>query len=500
MRPEFIEGRKNAITNMTYPEAIKYLNSFIDYEKISQYPYGQSFKLERIEAFLKILNNPQDDLRFIHIAGTKGKGSTSAFIAYILREAGSKVGLYTSPHLSDFRERIRILNPRQGQRETGNRNQESRIEFEGLISERELIDLVEELRPYIEEYNSQSRYGALSFFEVYTTLAFKYFRQERIDFAILETGLGGRLDATNIVNPLIAAITPISYEHTRLLGETLSEIAREKAGIIKNSSQLAVDNLPLVVISAPQNEEVMEIIRDRCRKQNAILYELGKDIIFQTKDCGRNQQCFNINGALGKWVDLRIRLLGRHQVVNATLAVAVILVLIRFYQLRANLELIRAGLYNTIWPGRFEIISERPSIVLDGAQNVASAQALQQTVVTNFPDKRIILVLGISQDKDIKGICRVLVPMSNELILTQADNPRAGGVDMIEQAVSLQLAVNSSHINKTRKVKEAIELAVKKANPEDLILVTGSLFLVGEARDFLLRSRDTFPIGSKSVP
>ncbi|MBM3255805.1 MAG: bifunctional folylpolyglutamate synthase/dihydrofolate synthase, partial [Candidatus Omnitrophica bacterium] len=212
---------------MTYPETLAYLDSFINYEKIANYPYKESIKLERINNFLNIIGNPQDSLKSIHIAGTKGKGSTCAFISYILREAGYKVGLYTSPHLLSFRERIRILQPyRQGEERT------AEVDFEGAIPEEDLIRLVDYLRPKIEEYNISSPLGQLSFFEAYTALAFVYFKEQGVDFAVLETGLGGRLDATNTVNSLASAITPISYEHTQKLGNSLREIASEKAGII----------------------------------------------------------------------------------------------------------------------------------------------------------------------------------------------------------------------------------------------------------------------------
>ena len=476
---------------MTYPEVIKYLDSFIDYERMPQYPYRQSLRLERIRGFLKILNNPQEDLKCIHIAGTKGKGSTCAFIAYILCESGFKVGLYTSPHLYDRRERIRILSPQHSERQMS----QSKEEFKGMISSEELIALVERLKPEIEKYNSQSQYGPLSFFEVYTVLAFVYFKEKRVDFAVLETGMGGRLDATNTVDSLIAAIAPISYEHTKQLGTTLAEIASEKAGIIKNQKPTAklgiyhspepekVKDQKAIVIIAPQEKEVVEVIRGRAKQQGAILYEIGRDIIFEKEESFLDYQCFNINGAFGRLTDLKIKLLGSHQIINATLAVSVVLALGQFYQVRLNLEAIRDGLYNTIWPGRFEILPEMPLVVLDGAQNFASAQALGQTLTEIFPDKRIILVLGVSQDKDIKGITKALIPRSNEVILTRADNPRAADVNVIEKIVGSQFSAINCPINKTRGVKEAIELAGQKSGPGDLILVTGSLFVVGEARD-----------------
>ena len=471
---------------MTYAEVIKYLNSFINYERIPRYPYRQSLKLERIKEFLHKLNNPQEDLKCIHIAGTKGKGSACAYIASILREAGYKIGLYTSPHLSDFRERIRVLGARR-------KAQGARRNFEGMISREELCTLVESLKPEIDKYNSRSKYGALSFFEVYTALAFEYFKEKGVDFAVLETGLGGRLDATNAVSSLVAAITPISFEHTRQLGSTLAEIAFEKAGIIKTGYGIRVTGydvsrypLPVtrypIVITAPQEEEAMKVIRDRCKVQGAILYEIGKDIIFERTDFSRNYQGFSINGEFGRLPSLKIKLLGMHQVINAAVAVAVVLALSKFFKIRVGLEAIKSGLYNTIWPGRFEIIPQEPLVIFDGAQNTASAKALRETIVEIFPDKRVVLVLGISKDKDIAGICKELCPLAEEIILTQADNPRAADVDRIKQFISPQSTIHSPQIFETKSAKEAIELAREKAGAEDLILITGSLFLVGETR------------------
>ena len=461
---------------MTYPEVVKYLDSFIDYEKIPKYAYPQSLTLERVAELLKILNNPQDELKCIHIAGTKGKGSTCAFIAYILSEAQFRVGLYTSPHLSDFRERIRILEP------TPN-TQDPRSDFEGMISREELTALVKNLKPNIEKYNSQSKHGALTFFEIYTALAFMHFKEKKVDFCVLETGLGGRLDATNKADPLITAITSISYEHTNQLGKTLTKIASEKAGIIKARLRLATRSSSLTVISAPQEKEAIEVIRKRCKHQVARLYEISKDITFQIVESHSLYQRFNIDGVLGRLTDLKIGLLGRHQIINATLAVAVILALRKFYSARVSLESIKNGLYNTTWPGRFEIIQGKPLVALDGAQNRASAQALKDLLIEQFPNRRIILLLGISQDKDIRGICQVLIPISEEVILTQADNPRATDTETIEQILRCQIPNVKCKITKIRRVKEAMALAQKKARPEDLILVTGSLFLVGELRD-----------------
>ncbi|MCM8758028.1 MAG: bifunctional folylpolyglutamate synthase/dihydrofolate synthase, partial [Candidatus Omnitrophica bacterium] len=194
---------------MDYKEALNYLDSFINYERENRWSYKESLKLERIKEFLNLLENPQDKIFCLHIAGTKGKGSTAAFTSYILKEAGFKVGLYTSPHLNTFRERIRILDNKKFL--------DDHSGFEGMISEKEVSDLVSYLKPYIESYNKNSSYGRLSFFEIYTTLAFLYFKEKKVDFLVLETGLGGRLDATNVVRPLVCGITSISYEHTQKL-------------------------------------------------------------------------------------------------------------------------------------------------------------------------------------------------------------------------------------------------------------------------------------------
>jgi dihydrofolate synthase/folylpolyglutamate synthase len=463
---------------MTYPEVIQYLESFINYEKIPTWPYKQSLKLERIKGFLTLLGNPQDSLKCIHVAGTKGKGSSCAFVAYVLKAAGFKVGLYTSPHLSDFRERIRILDARYPVHST----QYSK-DFEGMISKEKLASLVKRLKPLIEKYNQISKYGSLSFFEAYTSLAFVYFKEEKIDFAVLETGLGGRLDATNVVNPLVCAITSISYDHTHKLGKTLREITKEKAGIIKSQKSLSqwqagkVKRQKLIVISAPQKRQAMEVINSRCKNQNVKLYVIGRDLSYEG-----NSEDFKISGIFAEYPDLKIRLLGRHQLINATVAVGIIEAL-RFYAMSVDINSIRKGLFHTIWPGRCEVVNRNPLIVLDGAQNISSSRVLKEAIRENFKYKKLILILGISKDKDIIGICRQLSPLADELILTQANNPRAASVDFIEQAIKQQIPRYKNRITKTLEVKEAKTRGLSLAKAQDLVLVCGSLFVVGEFRN-----------------
>ena len=451
---------------MTYLETIQYLESFINYEEIPVYPYKESLKLERLKNFLATINNPQDSLKCLHIAGTKGKGSTCVFVSYMLRQAGYKVGLYTSPHLLDFRERIRILTP-------NSKLQTPNSEYEGMISKGNVTKLIERLKPLVQNYNENSEYGPLSFFEVYTSLAFVYFKEKKVDFTVLETGLGGRLDATNVVNPLVAAITPISYEHTQKLGNTLKEIATEKAGIIKNKE--------LVVISAPQEEEAGQVIRTRCFEVGSRLYEVNKDIFCDIKKAG-----FGVRGIFGKYPNLKIRLPGKHQLINATVAVGVIEAL-RFHNINVGIDAIRDGLYNTTWPGRCEVVSSNPLIVLDGAQNIASMRALKETIKENFfaegesakggKYNRLILVLGISSDKDLKGICNEIYDLADEIILTKADNPRA------TEPEALVKYFYGKEVYITDNTQEAKAQALRLAKKEDLILVCGSLFVVGEFRN-----------------
>ncbi len=421
---------------MYYPAAIKYLESFINYEKISAYPYKESLKLERISNFLDLIGRPQDDLQCVHVAGTKGKGSTSAFIAYILRESGFKVGLYTSPHLVDFRERIRIL--AQG------RGLKSR-DFEGMISRGDLVKTLESISPAIEKFNKTSEYGPLTFFEVYTALAFKYFKNKKTDFVVLETGLGGRLDATNVVSALVSVTTPISYEHTQKLGKALKAIAGEKVGIIKDHRPKAI------LVSAPQEKEVQVVIRNRCKKVKAKLYEIKNPLNF------------------------RIKLIGKHQLINATVAAQAVKALSE-YGIKISDSIIKRGLYNTIWPGRCEVIARNPVVVLDGAQNVASARVIKEAVKENFKYNKLILILGISDDKDIVGMCNELYELVDIIITTQANNPRAAKSETIAGYFK------GKEIIITKTIKEARNMAYKLADKKDLILVTGSLFVVGEFR------------------
>ena len=433
---------------MTYSEALKYLDSFVNYEELASYDYKSSFKLDRMQELSGLLGNPHKDIKTIHITGTKGKGSTAAIVSSILQSAGFKTGLYTSPHLISFRERIKI----DGEE----------------IKEGELTELIEEVKSAVDKTGRKD----YTFFELYTAAAFLYFRNRKVDLAVMEVGLGGRLDATNLVEPLVACITPISLEHTHLLGSTLEDIAKEKAAIIKKGS---------VCVSAPQPDAVREIIASECKTKGVKLREVGKDIFYESNSGSSGGEKFSVFGLYGEYPHMEMGLLGEHQLVNAATAIGVIEALMS-HNIVVPVEPVREGLKKVKWPGRLEIVGEKPLIVLDGAQNRASALALKNTVKKIFKFDKLLLILGISKDKDIPSICRELEEIADEVILTKADIFRAAEPASLEKHIS-----KKKHI--TNSVKEAIRLGKRLSKKNDLILITGSLYVVGEARNWLMANK-----------
>ncbi len=478
---------------MRYSDALSYLNSFINYEKLNRWPYRRSLKLDRFRAFLNSLGDPHKQLPIVHVAGSKGKGSTCAYIAYMLRAAGYRAGLYTSPHLSDVRERIRILEPGSPGRDD---------DFEGMISRRALAAEVARLKPAVDRFNRTSRFGALSFFEVYTAVAFSYFARQKVECCVLETGLGGRLDATNVCDSLVAVITPISLEHTDKLGKTIPAIAKEKAGIIKTFGQSVVLSpqgasplgTPLKGTPLAQKE-----IEKRCKA-----YSCRLTVVQPSAARGLP----------------RLQLPGAHQRHNAATAVAAVKQLAE-YGFRVPAAAMRRGLAGCRWPGRCEIVHRRPTVILDGCQNRASAAALAAAVraLLHAP-QRLILILGASQDKDIRGMCEELLPLAHAAIATAADNPRAAAPAAIAAHLRMAPGLKGSGrcfascrapgpkgsgrcssscrgvpfrgvpfrgvpISCAGSVREALRQAMRLASPRDAILVAGSLFLVAEARRYL---------------
>lgn len=458
---------------MTFEESVLYLESFINYEKKATYNYKTAFKLERIRKFLANLGNPQEQLKIIHVAGTKGKGSTSCFIAQILQEQGFRVGLYTSPHLVDFRERIRILD--------ANNTADAKSSFPGMILKNEFAQLLTQLEPQIDFFRrSIQGFGALSFFEVLTAMAFKHFRDRGVDWVVLETGLGGRLDATNASRAHVCVLTPISYDHEQILGPTLTDIAFEKAGIIKNANQ-QTDRGVGVAVCAAQDKEVMNVFRRRAKAEGAALLEMEKDFSFKRLGGDLNSQDFFYRGLNDRSHFFNIRMLGNHQLVNASLAVAACEALALF-GVKITDEAMARGLQNAHWPGRLEVVRTKPFIILDGAHNKDSAGRLAHFLGKEFKSLRKWAVFGVSEDKDIKGLVERLEPMVDRVILTRSTNPRAADPEKV-----LKPFFRKEPHRVTSSVQEALDVLAQEIGPDDVAVITGSLFVVGEAKSLWLR-------------
>ncbi len=438
---------------MNYEAALAYIDIFINSERSPDFSrQARLYNLERISQLLTQLGNPHRQLQVVHVAGSKGKGSTAALIASILTHAGYKTGLFTQPHLMTPRERCRI---------------DSR-----LISEEEFAQYVERLKPAIEAMGESESVGHVSFFEIYTALAFSYFADNKVDLAVIEVGLGGRLDATNVVDPLVSVITPISLEHTAILGDTHEAIAKEKAEIIK-------PNRPVVL--APQLPEAQAVFEGVAAERDAPIDAVGRDIHLKRKDWHINGQTFDLTTLSACYSDLFLPLLGEHQAVNAATAVACIE---RICQegYKVPRHSIYDGLKEVRWAGRMQVVGRSPVILLDGAHSPTSAEALCSAIREVFRYNRLILVVGLMRDKDLYTIGQIFCLFADEIITTQAfDNPRVVPAEEIMGAWS----EFGSNFHVCPNVCEAIPLAQSIATASDLICIAGSIYIVGEAMKVL---------------
>ena len=439
-----------------YHRALEYLYSLTNYEIKSQFAYSaQFFDLARVERLLDALGNPHHQFQSIHVAGTKGKGSTSAMLASVLRAAGYRTGLYTSPHLHSFRERIRV--------------------DDAYIPESDFVSLVERLRPLAE------RDKELTTFEIATALAFVHFAQAGVQMAVVEVGLGGRLDATNVIHPVAAIITTIGHDHMHILGSTLAQIAAEKAGIIK-------ENIP--VISAPQDRASMTVLEHTCAERHAPLHAVGRDWKWRATRSSLKGQRFTASGRLDgasrlSHKNLHVPLLGKHQLRNATVVLATIEAL-REHGLEIADSHIRDGLRSVVWPARVEVMGEHPYFVVDGAHNGDSARCLAATLRQYFPGTRPWFVLAILNDKDISAILKQLLPQAQGAFLARSHHPRAAEPELLQE-----LAVSHSVPTEiVRDIGQATLRALGQAGHGGLVVAAGSITTAGEAREAWLRLHD----------
>lgn len=427
---------------MLYTEALEYIYSFVDYEQreITR-EATQDFDLVRFAQLLDMLGRPQDSFRIVHIVGTNGKGSTAAVLAGILSRAGFKVGLYTSPHLQHIRERIRV-----------NTTCISREEFACGV------ELIAQKNPQLTEKPG----GYRTVFEILTALTLLHFRAQNVEWAVVEAGLGGRLDATNVLYPKMVLITPIALDHTQVLGETLVEIAQEKSAVLKRG---------VLAVSAPQEAEVSRVIEARAKEVGVEVRWLSKDYAYGFKHADLAGTSFVLEGE-----EYHTPLLGSHQAMNCSLSASAALYLQEKGLLSNIASAIYEGIAETRWPGRLEVWAGEPILIFDGAHNPSAAEQLARAFKELFADRRAVLVLGVCRDKEVVGMVKALAPIAAVVVATQAEYPRA----MPAEELGAIIAQFSSKVLVEKNLITALEQAKRQSRKRLPILVTGSFYLIGD--------------------
>lgn len=426
---------------MKYEEAMKYITEVGN--------FGSNYGLERTYKLLEHLGNPERDLKLIHIAGTNGKGSTTSMITEILMGEGYKVGMYTSPFIEEFEERIQI-----------NRNN---------IPKESLVILMDEIKVAVDKV-IEAGYNHPTEFEIITVLMLLYFKKENIDFGVIEVGLGGTLDSTNVIKPIIQVITSISFDHTNLLGNTLEKIAREKAGIIKKG-------IPTVIY--PQQEEVLKVIKNKCFEMDSELYIANnenlkfKDIV----NLDKPYQLLKYNNE----IDILLPLLGEHQIINLSVAMQAIEVLNNKNIIDISIANIVKSIKNVSWKGRLEVLSNNPYVVIDGAHNIQGIKTLSRNIKKYFKYENLYLILGILADKDVEEMIKIITPMAKKVYSVTPNSIRGELAESLKDEVS-KFNKNCKAFD---KYEEAYLEALNDASEKDLILASGSLYMIGDMRKII---------------
>lgn len=413
--------------------------------------FGSKPGLLVIRRLLTLLGNPHENFKSIHITGTNGKGSTTAMISSILIDAGYKIGMFTSPHLTNFSERIQI-------------NGEE-------IQKKDVLRILDLIRPIAENMSTSDEPGIRhpTFFEVITALCFTYFSEKNIDIAVLEVGMGGKLDATNVVHSIVSIITNVSLEHTHVLGDTVLEVAEKKAGIIKPNS---------VVITATENDDVFELLKERSKLLNSKIFRVGKNIHYNKTESSLTNQKFSIKGLINEYPELEIPLLGEFQIVNAATAVGAVEAL-TYYNIKIPENSIILGLKNVKWPARLEVLQHNPLVLIDAAKDVEAIKAVKNSILSDLKYDKMISVVSISSDKKIPKMLEYLSKITDFFIFTahkvqgRAADPNILGSEVERWEKPYEIIPD---------VKKAVKKALIIATKDDLILIIGSVFLVGEAR------------------
>lgn len=426
---------------MRYEEAMKYITEVGN--------FGSNYGLERTHKLLEYLGNPEKDLKLIHIAGTNGKGSTTSMITEILMGAGYKVGMYTSPFIEEFEERIQI----------NRRN----------ISKETLANLIDEVKVAVDRVIEEG-YNHPTEFEIITVLMLLYFKKEKIDFGVIEVGLGGRLDSTNVIIPILQVITSISFDHTNLLGNTLEEIAGEKAGIIKK-------NIPTVIY--PQEEDALKVIKNKCAAMESDLYTADKDNMKFVKVVNEDKPYQLLK--YKEEFNIFLPLLGEHQILNLSVAMKVIEVLNNRKIVNITTESIIKSIKNVTWKGRLEVLSNNPYVVIDGAHNIQGIKTLSRNIKKYFKYENLHLILGILADKDVEEMIKIITPIAKQVYAVTPNSIRAELADDLKN----EIVKYNANCRAFDEYEEAYLEALKNAKENDIILASGSLYMIGDMRKII---------------